>query len=73
MELTNKQIEVMECVALENPVITVLSGAKRAGKTFILTLIFLSKIAERKDEGVEYILGGATQASIRRNVLNDMF
>lgn len=72
MELTNKQIEVMECVALENPVITVLSGAKRAGKTFILTLIFLSKIAERKDEGVEYILGGATQASIRRNVLNDM-
>lgn len=72
MELTKKQAEVMECVALENPVITVLSGAKRAGKTFILTLIFLSKIAERKNQNVEYIIGGATQASIRRNVLNDM-
>ena len=72
MELTKKQTEVMECVALENPVITVLSGAKRAGKTFILTLIFLSKIAERRNQNVEYIIGGATQASIRRNVLNDM-
>lgn len=72
MELTKKQAEVMKCVALENPVITVLSGAKRAGKTFILTLIFLSKIAERKGQGVEYIIGGATQASIRRNVLNDI-
>lgn len=72
MELTKKQAEVMECVALENPVITVLSGAKRAGKTFILTLIFLSKIAERRGQGVEYIIGGATQASIRRNVLNDI-
>ena len=72
MELTKKQTEVIECVALENPVITVLSGAKRAGKTFILILIFLSKIAERKGQGVEYIIGGATQASIRRNVLNDI-
>ena len=72
MELNKKQAEVMECVALENPIITVLSGAKRAGKTFILILIFLAKIAERKNENVEYIIGGATQASIRRNVLNDM-
>ena len=72
MELTKKQAEVIKCIALENPIITVLSGAKRAGKTFILTLIFLSKIAERKGQGVEYIIGGATQASIRRNVLNDM-
>lgn len=72
MELNKKQVEVMECVAIDNPVITVLSGAKRAGKTFILILIFLSKIAERKDQNVEFIIGGATQASIRRNVLNDM-
>lgn len=72
MELNKKQVEVMECVAIDNPVITVLSGAKRAGKTFILILIFLAKIAERKDQNVEYIIGGATQASIRRNVLNDM-
>lgn len=72
MELNKKQAEVMECVAIDNPVITVLSGAKRAGKTFILILIFLTKIAERKDQNVEFIIGGATQASIRRNVLNDM-
>ena len=75
MELNNytpKQIEVLECFAKENPKILACSGAKRAGKTFILIKIFLAHISLYRNKGVSFIIGGTTQASIRRNILNDM-
>lgn len=70
--LNKKQREVIECVKTENPKITVCSGAKRAGKTYVLIWIFLGHIAKYRNKGLSFILGGATQASIRRNVLDDM-
>ena len=42
MELNNytpKQIDVLESFAIDNPKILICSGAKRAGKTFILIKI----------------------------------
>lgn len=33
---------------------------------------FLMHIATYKDKGLNFIIGGATQASIRRNILDDM-
>ena len=33
---------------------------------------FLIHIATYKDKGLNFIIGGATQASIRRNILDDM-
>lgn len=72
MPLNKKQREVIECVKTENPKITVCSGAKRAGKTYVLTWIFLGHIAKYRNKGLSFILGGATQASLRRNVLDDM-
>lgn len=72
MELTSKQKEVAECFKNEKPKILICSGAKRAGKTFVLTLIFLAHIAKFEGKGLAFILGGATQASLRRNVLDDM-
>lgn len=69
---TKKQNEVYQCFLKENPKILLCSGAKRAGKTFVMTYIFLSHIVKYKDQALSFILGGATQASIRRNVLDDM-
>ena len=75
MELSNytpKQIDVLESFAIDNPKILICSGAKRAGKTFILIKIFLSHVALFRNKGVSFIIGGTTQSSIRRNILNDM-
>ena len=72
MELTPKQIEVVESVREEDPKILLLSGAKRAGKTYIGILLYLAHIAHYYGEGLSFIIGGATQASTRRNILNDM-
>lgn len=71
-DLTPKQKEVMDCFIKEKPKIIAASGAKRAGKTFVLILLFLMLIARFENKGLSFIIGGSTQASIRRNVLNDM-
>lgn len=71
-ELTKKQMEVMDSFIKEQPKIMVASGAKRAGKTFVFILLFLMHIAKYEGQGLSFIIGGATQASIRRNILDDM-
>lgn len=71
-ELTKKQMEVMDSFIKEQPKIIVASGAKRAGKTFVFILLFLMHIAKYEGQGLSFIIGGATQASIRRNILDDM-
>lgn len=70
--LTEKQREVVECIKTEDPKILICDGAKRAGKTFVLDLAFLAHIAKFKNKGLNFIIGGATQASIRRNILDDL-
>lgn len=72
MTLTKKQKEVFNCYLKENPKILICSGAKRAGKTFVLNFIFLTHMSRYKNMGLSFIIGGATQASIRRNILDDM-
>lgn len=72
MKLTSKQKEIFNCFRYEKPKILVCHGAKRAGKTFILIFTFLTHIAKFKGMGLSFILGGVTQSSLRRNVLDDM-
>jgi PBSX family phage terminase large subunit len=72
MELTPKQIEVVNSVRTEDPKILLLSGAKRAGKTYIALLLFLAHVAKYENENVAFIIGGATYSSIWRNILDDM-
>ncbi len=72
MQLTPKQIEVVKSVRTEDPKILILSGAKRAGKTFIAILLFLAHVAKFEGKGLSFIIGGATYSSIWRNILNDM-
>ncbi|MGG1105626.1 PBSX family phage terminase large subunit [Bacillus subtilis] len=72
MELNSKQQEVWNSFIEEQPKILICSGAKRAGKTFVLLLTFLGHISKYQNMGLSFIIGGATQASIKRNILNDM-
>lgn len=72
MELTPKQIDVVQSVRTEDPKILLLSGAKRAGKTYIAILLFLAHVAKYEGEGLAFIIGGATYSSIWRNILDDM-
>ena len=70
--ITNKQKEIVRCVEKENPKILILSGAKRAGKTWIMIYCFLRHLTKYENKGYSFILGGTNQASLRRNVLNDL-
>ena len=72
MKITSKQKEVVDCIKYDNPKILICSGAKRAGKTFILIYAFIAHVAKYENKGYSFILGGTTQSSIRRNVLNDL-
>lgn len=56
----------------QDPKILICAGAKRAGKTYIVNLLFLQHVVEFVGRRVKFILGGANQSSIRRNVLDDM-
>ena len=72
MRFHEKQLEVLRSVKYENPKILICSGAKRSGKTYVLTFVFMAHVAKYENKGLSFIIGGATQASIRRNILNDM-
>lgn len=70
--LSEKQKKVVDIVRDEKPKILVCYGAKRAGKTYILIYAFLAHIARFKNEHLNFIIGGADQGTIRRNVLTPM-
>ena len=72
MRFHKKQKEVIKCIKYENPKILICSGAKRSGKTYVLTFAYMAHIAKFQNKGYSFIMGGATQSSIRRNILNDM-
>lgn len=72
MQFHEKQKDVLKCIKYENPKILICSGAKRAGKTFVLTFGFMAHVSKFEDMGLSFIIGGATQASIRRNILDDV-
>ena len=72
MQFHELQKKVISCMKYENPKILICSGAKRSGKTYVLTFVFLMHISKFKNKGYSFIIGGTTQASIRRNILNDL-
>ena len=72
MKATAKQREVLNALRRDCPRITVCHGAKRSGKTFVVTFAFLAHILRFENSGSSFILGGASLGSLRRNVLDDM-
>ncbi|MFD0132063.1 PBSX family phage terminase large subunit, partial [Bacillus subtilis] len=57
MELNSKQLEVWNSFIEEQPKILICSGAKRAGKTFVLLLTFLGHISKYQNMGLSFIIG----------------
>ena len=72
MQFHKLQKKVIASMKYDNPKIMICSGAKRSGKTYVLTFVFLMHISKFKDKGYSFIIGGTTQSSIRRNILNDL-
>lgn len=69
---TKKQQKILKTFIKEKPEVTLLSGAKRAGKTYVLIVMFLMQVAQYEGRRVRFIIGGTNQGSIRRNILTDM-
>lgn len=65
---TEKQIRTLRSDAR----VLVLHGAKRTGKTYILIIKFLMLVAQFRNKGYKFIIGGATSSTIRANILDDM-
>ena len=72
MQFHELQKKVIASMKYDYPKIMICSGAKRSGKTYVLTFVFLMHISKFKGKGFSFILGGTTQSSIRRNILNDL-
>lgn len=71
MKLTAKQEHVLKEFQKTDPRILILSGAKRSGKTFLNNILMLSHIASFEGRGLNFLIVGATEGSVMRNVLND--
>ena len=69
---TAKQWEVLKADRKINPRILFLSGAMGSGKTAVLLIPFLKHVKNYVGRGVNFIIGGATLGSIKRNFLDDM-
>lgn len=69
---TNKQEKVIQDIHEQDPKITILTGGKRAGKTYMAILCFIAHVQSFRDQGLDFIIGGATISTIQRNVLNEM-
>ena len=56
----------------EQPLITILSGGKRSGKTYLLVFMFLLEARRYMNMNRQFIIVGATTSAVRRNILNEM-
>lgn len=72
ISFTDKQIEIIKYNNNYHPLITVLEGAVRSGKTFINNFLWIDHIAKFKDQRKKFIMTGSTIASLKRNVLSDI-
>lgn len=71
-KFTEKQWEILKADKQINPRILILHGAMGSGKTAVLLIPFLKHMSKYVDRGVNFIIGGATLGSIKRNFLDDM-
>ena len=63
-----KQIKALK----DDSRILVLYGAKRTGKTYVLVIKFLLHLRKFRDSGYKFIIGGATLATIKSNILDEI-
>ena len=66
MQFHELQKKVIASMKYDNPKILICSGAKRAGKTWILIYAFIAQVAKYENKGYSFILGGAVGNLIDR-------
>lgn len=70
--LTRKQTDIAQQYFTEKPIILVLYGAIRSGKTYLAVVLFLAFIKANAKKGYNFIIGGVNMGAIRRNILEVM-
>ncbi len=71
--MTTKQRKILHHSNKASPLITILEGAVRSGKTWLDNLIWMQHIWNLRDKGFDFIVTGHTIGSIERNVLKPLY
>ncbi|MGL5057286.1 MAG: PBSX family phage terminase large subunit [Fusobacteriaceae bacterium] len=69
-KFTTKQWSLIQKVKNENPRVCILSGGKRAGKTFSMVFLFLAEA--RKHKGKQFIIIGSSTGAVKRNIISEL-
>lgn len=72
LTFTSKQDRIFEYWVNERPIITVLEGAIRSGKTQLGIRMWYYLVLGFAGQGRKFIMVGATLGNLKRNVLDDM-
>lgn len=70
--LSKKQREIIHYNNENDPLITILEGAVRSGKTYLSNFLWVHHVGKHKDEGLNFIITGNTIGAIERNVLSTL-
>lgn len=70
--LTKKQLKIAVEYFILKPMILVLYGAVRSGKTYLAIVLFISFVRANKGKKFSFILGGVDGGTIKRNILEPM-
>jgi PBSX family phage terminase large subunit len=72
VSLTKKQRKVLDFDNRIKPVLTILEGAVRSGKTFIDNLLWCQHIYQHYGKNRKFIMTGSTISALKRNVIDDI-
>jgi len=72
-KLSIRQKEVFLDIEEYDPIVSILHGSVRSGKTFLADqILWLKHIAKFRGRGINFIMTGFTIPSLRKNVLDDL-
>jgi len=69
---SGKQRDIIQYDNKHRPIITILEGAVRSGKTYVNNFLWMMHVKEFKGRGVKFIMTGYTIPSLKSNVLDDI-
>lgn len=72
MIFTPKQQAIWDYDRDHSPRITILEGAVRSGKSYLNNFMWVKHVRRLKNRQLNFIMTGATLASLQRNVLDDL-
>lgn len=72
MLFSEKQNDIISYDNKHRPIYTILEGAVRSGKTYVIMFLWLKHVRQFKGKGVKFIMTGYTIPSLRANILDDM-